>query len=423
MDILKQIDGRCDVTTGLDVVFIHGAETDAEKCWHPPGHPEFSMLHMLARDLPYVCVWSVGYTSTLYRRKGYTLRLAEQATQTIRELANRSIGCRPLVFVAHSVGGLLIKHVLRLAAASDDPQWRKIVEQTKGIIFLSTPHFGFRKTNFWNWLARLPTINEALLADVLDLETLRALNDDFISIVARSRIAVEVYYEGKPSPRLLWLARIVSADSADPCIPGVQPTVVAADHDAICKPTSPDDHIQVAVRRFVRRCFAGPATDIFISYAHEDTGTMKLLSEAITTRLADASVQIWNDQAIATGASWETEIIRHMERSRVAVLLLSPSFLKSDFIVQTELPFLRRKADTEGMELIVVPLSQSDYQDLSFHYSMPEGGTRSYRLDEVQWASPPEQPVDSMTPQQRDAFYQRLASEIVALALPPALKK
>lgn len=423
MDILKKIGGRCDVTTGLDVVFVHGAEADAEECWHPQGHPEFSMPGMLACDLPYICVWSVSYTSTLYRRKGYTLRLEEQATQTTRELANRSIGCRPLIFIAHSVGGLLVKHVLRLAASSDDPQWHGIVEQTKGIIFLSTPHFGFRKTNLWNWLARSPTINEALLADVLDLDTLRKLNDDFISIIAQFKIAVEVYYEGKPSPRLLWLARIVSKDSANPCIPGVQPTVIAADHDAVCKPTSPDDHIQVAVRRFVRRCFAGPATDIFISYAHEDTGAMKALSEAIATRLSNGSAQIWSDQAIALGDSWETEIIRHMERSRVAVLLLSPSFLKSDFIVQTELPFLYRKADTEGMELIVVPLSQSGYQDRSFHYAMPEGDTRNFRLDEVQWASPPEQPVDSMTPQQRDAFYQRLASEILALALPPVPKK
>lgn len=37
-DVLEQIAGERDVTTGVDVIFVHGAESDALSCWHPVGH-------------------------------------------------------------------------------------------------------------------------------------------------------------------------------------------------------------------------------------------------------------------------------------------------------------------------------------------------------------------------------------------------
>ena len=416
LDILNRIEGRCDVTTGVDLVFVHGAEADAEHCWHPKDKPELSFPRMLASDLPYACSWSLSYTSTLYRRKGYTLRLGEQATQTLRELANRSIGRRPVIFVAHSVGGLLIKHVLRLATESRDPQWQRIVEQTRGVVFLSTPHFGFRKSRLTSLLTFLPNLNDNLLTDVIDQKTLHALNDDFIAIVAKHAIDVQVYYEGKPTPRLLWLGKLVSKASANPHVPGVQPTVVLADHDGLCKPAGPNDHIYVSVRQFVRRCFAGEARDVFISYAHEDASSVDALRKELSALIGGRALQVWTDRVIEVGDSWETEILKHMERSCVAVFMLSPAFLMSEFIMLTELPFLRRKADAEGSEIIVVPLAPVDLERSEFQASFPEGAERGFGLNDVQWASAPERPVASMSSIEKNAFFRRLAENIVAAA-------
>lgn len=413
LDILKMVDDPCDTKTAVDVVFVHGAETDAERCWYPRGHKELSLPRMLSRDLFYVCAWSLGYTSTLYKRRGYTVRLARQATQTVKELANKSIGRRPVIFVAHSVGGLLVKHVLRLADQSQDPEWRRIAEQTKGIAFLSTPHSGFRMVRLAKWLAYLPTLNNALLVDLVDVEGLRRLNEEFLEIVAQRHIKVDAYYEAKPSARLLWLATMVSEESADPHVPGLRPTALIADHEGVCKPMAPEDHIFVSVRKFVRRCFSGTASDVFISYAHEDAGIMEALRAHLEPLARGSGLDVWTDQSITTGQTWKPDIVKHMERARVAVLLLSRAFLESRFIIDTELPFLLRKSATEGIELVCVPIVALDPAQLSFRYSPSQGGERSFSLGDLQWASPPEQPIGGMAPGERDAFFAQLARDIV----------
>jgi hypothetical protein len=411
LDILKRLGGRCDMTTGVDAIFVHGAETDIEQCWHPPGHPEFSLPKMLAKELPYVCSWSLGYTSTLYRRKGFTLRLEKQAAQTIRELANRYIGRRKVVFVAHSVGGLLVKHVLRFASESKDEEWKRIVEKTKGVVFLSTPHFGFRMVKLARWLSYLPTINDALLADLLDLEGLGQLNKDFLDIVQERTIEVEAYYEAKRSSGLLWLATKVSEKSATLGEPVAKPAPLIADHEGVCKPVGPDDHVYRSVRKFVRKCFAGPVNDIFISYAHEDEGAADTLRAHFKPLARQFSTHIWTDRLIETGDAWQTEIMKHMESSRVAVLLLSKAFLESEFITGTELPLLWRKADTEGIRIICVPLERVETEQLSFKYSVPEGGEKRFDLNDVQWASSRDQPVDRMSPDKIDEFFANLARD------------
>ncbi len=61
------------------------------------------------------------------------------------------VGCRPIVWIGHSIGGLLIKELLYAAskAASADGIERTapLVALTRGIIFLGTPHFGATSAN------------------------------------------------------------------------------------------------------------------------------------------------------------------------------------------------------------------------------------------------------------------------------------
>ncbi|KAF5693138.1 hypothetical protein FDENT_2280 [Fusarium denticulatum] len=52
---------------------------------------------------------------------------------------------RPLIFVAHSLGGLLVKEMLALSSTSEKPEHKKIVESTAAIVFLGTPHRGSPK--------------------------------------------------------------------------------------------------------------------------------------------------------------------------------------------------------------------------------------------------------------------------------------
>jgi hypothetical protein len=49
---------------------------------------------------------------------------------------------RPIIFIAHSLGGIMIKQALYLA--SSNPKFAFIKDATQGIIFFGTPHRGTR---------------------------------------------------------------------------------------------------------------------------------------------------------------------------------------------------------------------------------------------------------------------------------------
>lgn len=51
---------------------------------------------------------------------------------------------KPMIFVAHSLGGILVKEMLSSAVVESDqtPSFSDIVEDTKSVIFLGTPHRG-----------------------------------------------------------------------------------------------------------------------------------------------------------------------------------------------------------------------------------------------------------------------------------------
>jgi hypothetical protein len=60
------------------------------------------------------------------------------------ELARRVHSCRPLLLIAHSIGGIVVKEALRRSSGCKKHQshLRSIYEGTSGMIFFGTPHGG-----------------------------------------------------------------------------------------------------------------------------------------------------------------------------------------------------------------------------------------------------------------------------------------
>src|SRR5215470_5457177 len=99
---------------------------------------------------------------------------------------------------------------------------------------------------------------------------------------------------------------------------------------------------------------------VFISYSHKDRNWLERLTEQLAVLHRRGLVDIWSDELIAVGDAWEPAIDRALDGAKIAVLLVSPAFLASDFIWSREIPKIEAHA-AQGMEalpLIIRPCAR-----------------------------------------------------------------
>lgn len=149
-------------------------------------------------------IMTFGYNADVVNSLS-TLDVRGHANKLLSRLRNRRddppVDGRPIVFVCHSLGGIVVKQALRLAA--NDSTYTDIAESTKGIVFLGTPHRG---SGFADWAGRLASIvrvsvavkvQKSLLKTLSnDSEELLRISEDFRTIVSKY-VIVSFYEEDK----------------------------------------------------------------------------------------------------------------------------------------------------------------------------------------------------------------------------------
>ena len=96
---------------------------------------------------------------------------------------------------------------------------------------------------------------------------------------------------------------------------------------------------------------------IFISYAHEDKewvlegpGNIHLIPRIRRHTSPDA--EIWFDEGLVIGEKWDEEIHNHIVQSHIAILLISESFVSSDYIVNKELVWIKEQLEKNDMKIV-----------------------------------------------------------------------
>jgi hypothetical protein len=120
---------------------------------------------------------------------------------------------------------------------------------------------------------------------------------------------------------------------------------------------------------------------VFISYSHADEppwlGRLRIILKPYVAR---GRLEVWADPYIQVGDRWLREIRGALDRTKVAVFLVSPNFLASDFIQNEEIPPLMSAAEAGSVRIVAVPLRLVDVEVTPFA--------------EFQWARDPEKPLD-----------------------------
>lgn len=92
-------------------------------------------------------------------------------------------------------------------------------------------------------------------------------------------------------------------------------------------------------------------TRVFVSYSHADREWLRRFSLHIAVLERQGVVDLWSDERIDAGAPWQEEIESALTAAKVAVLLVSPDFLASEFIWKNEMPRIVAHA-AKGMRIL-----------------------------------------------------------------------
>jgi len=126
---------------------------------------------------------------------------------------------------------------------------------------------------------------------------------------------------------------------------------------------------------------------LFISYSHGDGHWLRLIQKHLKPYVRAGSVEVWDDTRIKAGEQWRTKIQDALLQARVALLIVSPNFLESDFIANNELPPLLDAARSRGLRILWLPVTASSYEETI--------------IGDFQAALNPASPLDSMTEAQQ----------------------
>ncbi|MFN6537481.1 MAG: TIR domain-containing protein [Nostoc sp. EkiNYC01] len=142
---------------------------------------------------------------------------------------------------------------------------------------------------------------------------------------------------------------------------------------------------------------------VFISYSHQDQQWLTKLQTHLKPMIRNQTFVAWDDTKIQPGAKWREEIEKALAAAKVAVLLVSPDFLASDFIADNELPPLLDAAEAEGLTIIWIPLTYSGYEETE--------------IEKYQSAHPPNKPLESLSPAQENQAWVKICQQIKAAIL------
>ncbi|KAF7560068.1 hypothetical protein G7046_g4085 [Stylonectria norvegica] len=249
----------CD-NSNVDIVFVHGLGGDREKTWRGSAADGTKLepwpKTLLPSKFPKSRILAFGYDS---RPIDQTRLFSKISNKTIRDHAiqlNRSLRHyrretgtegRPIIFVCHSLGGLVCKDAFLHASGLDNDDDGDFSKSIAGFVFMGTPHTGSAIADsigpFATLLRPYRQTNRPLLNLLkTDSEVLGRIHDDFCRRISAHKPgsnmrAIKVFcfweeYKGKGG-------YVVSKDSA--VIKPFPSAGIASDHTGMVKFTKESD--------------------------------------------------------------------------------------------------------------------------------------------------------------------------------------
>ncbi|KAK4650756.1 hypothetical protein QC762_0113320 [Podospora pseudocomata] len=291
----------------LDVVFVHGFTGHPVRTWTHNGGSErldqasepppkarkvniFSRPHeqkkstpssasvywpqdLLPKNLPHARVATFGYDTNIRHRhvgpmlnKSTIYDMAKDFLYRLEAL-RRSNSSRPLLFIAHSLGGIMVKEALRQAYNNQNRhiQLRQTFDSTIGILFFGTPHGGADPRGLVvGIIERLAKglgfeANQHVLNTLLPDSECRQLRDEFNPVLQDQNWIIYSFQEGLALSGLG--QRVVENSSSCLNFPKTEMTIsIGKDHREMCVYDPQYQKVAAALDRIAEQVSVSPST-------------------------------------------------------------------------------------------------------------------------------------------------------------------
>lgn len=263
----------------IDIVAIHGLNGGAIKTWtsEPENICWLSHLDFIPKYIKQARVLTWGYNANIASVTGRTTssdRILQHAQTLVAQLhADRDLedaNDRPIIFLCHSLGGIIVKRALAYSAsrnASKIAHLNAIYTCTFALMFFGTPHNGSSKARLLGSLQKLASLAlpkataqfESSLLNALeeDSETLQNITDQFAPLMCNFRIFF--FWEQEKTDLKYTKDYIVDETSAAPILDNTERSGIAADHRGMVKfNRDTEQGFRTAVAALRRYCQLAP---------------------------------------------------------------------------------------------------------------------------------------------------------------------
>ena len=155
----------------------------------------------LPQDVPKLRSLIYGYDTKLFKSRSFQDLddIARSFIASLKELRRTLLPAKPLVFLAHSLGGIVLKRAIVLLAHDGNNEEKMISESVRGLVFFGVPHRGMKIDHFLAMVAKQP--NEDLISSTLSPKSalLPELDEQFSKIAMDINQNIRFVYETKES--------------------------------------------------------------------------------------------------------------------------------------------------------------------------------------------------------------------------------
>ncbi|MCJ1479379.1 hypothetical protein MMC13_008064 [Lambiella insularis] len=283
----------------VDIVAVHGLNGHPHRTWTSEQSKKswLSDPEMLPKVLTNARILTWGYNADVTALLGGTSsdRILQHAQTLVAQLgADREIEVaeeRPIIFVCHSLGGIIVKRALAYSASRTSKNiahLHSIFVSTFAVLFLGTPHNGSDKVKLASTAQRiisavapkkiLDTNSQLLDALREGSETLQNVTDMFAPLMRQFHIFF--FWEQEKTDLGYTKDYVVEENSAAPILDNTERSGIAANHSQMCKFERTSSGYRTIIAALLRYTREAPDVIVFRWVKAKDMLAMKRANEA-----------------------------------------------------------------------------------------------------------------------------------------------